>query len=178
MADNIKVEVEADKLEEFLNNIEEKMQKASTAIIEDLANLALDEIQKNYSKAEYGQAREHMDFLKNGTDKEKIVSMAGPQAWYSEFGTGTYGKMQPHPLKGRFALNPYNSGKTIRPASEKVSMLTGIPVGSLYWTYKADNGQVYYSQGIPAQKQVYNAGQTVQKKIPEISMKRMKEMFN
>ena len=177
MADNIKVEVEADKLEEFLNNIGEKMQKASTGIIEDLANLALDEIQKNSSRAEY-QPGITMDFLKTGSNTEKTVSMAGPQAWYSEFGTGTYGEMQPHPLKGRFALNPYNSGKTIRPASEKVSMLTGIPVGSLYWTYKADNGQVYYSQGIPAQKQVYNAGQTVQKKIPEISMKRMKEMFN
>ena len=177
MTDNIKVEVEADKLEEFLNNIGEKMQKASTGIIEDLANLALDEIQKNSSRAEY-QPGITMDFLKTGSNTEKTVSMAGPQAWYSEFGTGTYGEMQPHPLKGRFALNPYNSGKTIRPASEKVSMLTGIPVGSLYWTYKADNGQVYYSQGIPAQKQVYNAGQTVQKKIPEISMKRMKEMFN
>ena len=177
MADNIKVEVEADKLEEFLNNIGEKMQKASTGIIEDLANLALDEIQKNSSRAEY-QPGITMDFLKTGSNTEKTVSMAGPQAWYSEFGTGTYGEMQPHPLKGRFALNPYNSGKTIRPASEKVSMLTGIPVGSLYWTYKADNGQVYYSQGIPAQKQVYNAGQTVQKEIPKISMKRMKEMFN
>ena len=177
MADNIKVEVEADKLEEFLNNIGEKMQKASTGIIEDLANLALDEIQKNSSRAEY-QPGITMDFLKTGSNTEKSVSMAGPQAWYSEFGTGTYGEMQPHPLKGRFALNPYNSGKTIRPASEKVSMLTGIPVGSLYWTYKADNGQVYYSQGIPAQKQVYNAGQTVQKEIPKISMKRMKEMFN
>ena len=177
MADNIKVEVEADKLEEFLNNIGEKMQKASTGIIEDLANLALDEIQKNSSRAEY-QPGITMDFLKTGSNTEKTVSMAGPQAWYSEFGTGTYGEMQPHPLKGRFALNPYNSGKTIRPASEKVSMLTGIPVGSLYWTYKADNGEIYYTQGIPAQKQVYNAGQTVQKKIPEISMKRMKEMFN
>lgn len=177
MADNIKVEVEADKLEEFLNNIGEKMQKASTGIIEDLANLALDEIQKNSSRAEY-QPGITMDFLKTGSNTEKTVSMAGPQAWYSEFGTGTYGEMQPHPLKGRFALNPYNSGKTIRPASEKVSMLTGIPVGSLYWTYKADNGEIYYMQGIPAQKQVYNAGQTVQKKIPEISMKRMKEMFN
>lgn len=177
MTDNVKVEVEADKLEEFLANIGAKMQKASNGIIEDLANLALSEIKDNYAKAEYGQAGEYMDFTKTGSDTEKTVSMVGPQAWYSEFGTGTYGEMQPHPLKGRFALNPYNSGETIRPASEDVSMKTGIPVGSLYWTYKADNGQVYYSQGIPAQKEVYDAGQTVQKEIPEISMKHMKEMF-
>lgn len=176
MANDVEVKVEADKLEEFLNNIGAKMQKASTGIIEDLANLALDKMQNNYSKAEY-QAGEYMDFTKNGSDTEKTVSMAGPQAWYSEFGTGTYGEMQPHPLKGRFALNPYNSGKTIRPASDNVSAKTGIPAGGLYWTYKANDGQIYYTQGIPAQKEVYEAGQTVKKEIPEISIKHMKEMF-
>lgn len=173
----MEIEVEADKLEEFLSNISKKMQEASTGIIEDLANIALDEIQSNYSKAEYGQAGEYMDFLKTGSDTEKTVSMAGPQAWYSEFGTGTKGQMQPHPLKDKFGLNPYNSGPTIRPASEKVSMITDIPVGELYWTYKADNGQVYYTQGVPAQKQVYDAGQTVKDKIPEITIKRVKGMF-
>ena len=176
MANDVKVTVEADKLEQFLNNIGAKMQKASTDIIEELANLALSEIQSNYSRSEY-QPGETMDFLKTGTDKEKTVSMAGPQAWYSEFGTGTEGQMQPHPLKGRFALNPYNSGETIRPASENVSEITGIPIGGLYWTYKAADGEIYYTQGIPAQKEVYEAGQTVKKEIPEISIKHMKEMF-
>ena len=174
--ETVDIKVDADKLEDFLNNIKDKMQKASTGIIEDLANLALDEIQSNYANAEY-QAGESMDFTKTGSDTEKTVSMAGPQAWYSEFGTGTYGEMQPHPFKGKFALNPYNSGPTIRPASEKVAEKTGIPAGTLYWTYKADDGQVYYTQGIPAQKEVYDAGQTVGKKIPEVTMKHMKEMF-
>ena len=177
MTNDVKVEVEADKLEEFLNNIGTKMQKASTGIIEDLANLALSEIQSNYSRSEY-QPGETMDFLKTGTDKEKTVSMAGPQAWYSEFGTGTRGAVgDAHPLKRKFGLNPYNSGETIRTASEEVTKKSGIPTGTLYWTYKADDGEIYYTQGIPAQKQVYNAGQTVQKEIPEISMKHMKEMF-
>lgn len=173
----MEINVEADKLEDFLNNVTAKMQKASTNIIEELANLTLDEIKDNYAKAEYGQAGEYMDFTKTGTDKEKTVAMEGPQAWYSEFGTGTYGEMQPHPLKGRFGLQPYNSGPTIRPANEKVSMLTNIPLGGLYWTYKADNGEIYYSQGIPAQKEVYDAGQTIKDKIPEVSIKHMKEMF-
>lgn len=172
----MEIKVEADKLENFLNNIQTKMQKASTEIIEDLANLALDEIQSNYSKAQY-QAGESMDFSKTGTDKEKTVSMSGPQAWYSEFGTGTQGQLQPHPLKDRFALNPYNSGPTIRPASEKVSAKTGIPTGSLYWTYEGSDGQIYYTQGIPAQKEVYDAGIAVKKKIPEVATKRVKEMF-
>ena len=171
----VDVEVEAKELEFFLENF--NIQEISQKIIDALAERALDEIKNNYSKAEYGQAGEHMDFLKEGTVDEKTVSMAGPQAWYSEFGTGTYGEMQPHPLKDRFGLNPYNSGPTIRPASEKVSMKTDIPVGSLYWTYKDGNGYIHYSQGIPAQKQVYDAGQTIKKELPEIVDKYMKEVF-
>lgn len=176
----MEISVEAEKLEDFLNNISIKMQKASTGIIEDLANLALNEMQKNYSKGNlplHAHPKEGMDFLKTGSDTEKTVSMAGPQAWYEEFGTGTYGEMESHPLKGRFALKGYNTGETIRPASENVSMKTDIPVGELYWTFKGNNGEIYYTQGIPAQKEVYDAGQTVQKEIPEISTKRMKEMF-
>ena len=176
MENDVKLTVEADKLEEFLANIKSKMQKASTDIIEDLANFALDKIKDNYSKAEF-QPGEAMDFLKTGSDTEKTVSMVGAQAWYSEFGTGTYGEMQPHPLKGKFALNAYNSGPTIRPASDKVSAKTGIPAGGLYWTYKANDGQIYYSQGIPAQKEVYDAGQSLENKIPEITIKHVKEMF-
>lgn len=180
MESNLGFQVEADELQEFLNNVGQKMQEASTAIIEDLANLALDEMQKNYSRGDlplHSHPREYMDFLKTGSDTEKTVSMVGPQAWYEEFGTGTYGEEQPHPIKGKFELNPYNSGSTIRPASEKVSQKTDIPVGELYWTFKGENGEIYYTQGIPAQKEVYDAGQVVKEKIPEISIKRMKEMF-
>jgi hypothetical protein len=171
----INVNVEADNLQAFLEKVD--MKARAQKIIDALAERALEEIKNNYSKAEYGQAGEYMDFEKIGTVDEKTVSMSGPQAWYSEFGTGTYGEMQPHPLKDRFGLNPYNSGPTIRPASEKVSMKTDIPVGSLYWTYKAENGQIYYSQGVPAQKQVYNAGKTIEKELPEIVDKYMKGMF-
>lgn len=177
MASNVKVEVEAEKLEKFLESAPKRLREAEANIIEELANFTLDEIKNNYTKAEYGQAGETMDFVKTENGNEVIVSMVGPQAWYSEFGTGTYGELQPHPLKGRFGLNPYNSGETIRPASEKVSMKTDIPVGGLYWTYKADNGQIYYSQGIPAQKEVYNAGQAVKDKIPEIVEKHIRRMF-
>lgn len=172
---SVDVEVEAKELQLFLEKFD--IEKTSQKIIDALAERALEEIKNNYSKAEYGQAGEYMDFEKVGTADEKTVSMAGPQAWYSEFGTGTYGEMQPHPLKDRFGLNPYNSGPTIRPASEKVSMKTDIPVGSLYWTYKDESGHIHYSQGVPAQKQVYNAGQTIKKELPEIVDKYMKGMF-
>lgn len=173
----VTVDVEAEKLQNFLDNAKKNLRQAEKNIINELADIALDEIWNNYKKAEYGQAGEYMDFVKTGTDKEKTASMQGPQAWYSEFGTGTLGEISPHPLKGRFGLKPYNSGETIRRASEKVSMKTDIPVGGLYWTYKAENGQVYYSQGIPAQKEVYDAGITVHDKIPEVVDKYIRGMF-
>ena len=170
------IEISADELQYFLGGYKDELEDTSMWIINDLADYALEEMRKNYTQAEY-QAGETMDFLKVGDLNEKTVSMIGPQAWYSEFGTGTRGEMQPHPLKGSFALNPYNSGPTIRPASEKVTMKTGIPVGTLYWTYKANDGEIYYTQGIPAQKEVYNAGLAVQKKMPEIIKQKIGEMF-
>lgn len=175
--DMVVTSVESDKLDKFLENVEESLQQVSTDIIEDLANLAYEEIYKNYSKSEY-QPGSSMDFLKTGSNTEKTVSMAGPQAWYSEFGTGTKGAVgAAHPLKRKFNLNPYNSGKTIRTASEKVSEKTGIPAGTLYWTYKDSNGEVQYTQGIPAGKQVYDAGQKVGKELESIVEKRVKEML-
>lgn len=172
----VNVEVESKELDNFLESFESKLKRACQSTLDALADRALEEMQSNYSKAEY-QAGEYMDFSKVGSQNEKSASMSGPQAWYSEFGTGTEGEMKPHPLKSRFGLNPYNSGKTIRKASAKVTEKSGIPEGELYWTYKDANGEIHYTQGIPAQKEVYDAGQTVHKEMPEIVEKYMKEVF-
>lgn len=175
------IEVNANELQEFLSDSKSKIKYASQYIINDLADYALDKIRQNYSKAEY-QAGETMDFVKTGTETEKTVSMVGPQAWYSEFGTGTRGEQQQHLMKSNFALKPYNSGPTIRPASEKVAQKekaieAGITPGTLYWTYKAPDGEIYYTQGIPAQNEVYDAGISVRKKMPSIIKQYMGEMF-
>lgn len=171
------VSVEYTKLQKMLNNLENKLEKVCEKIVDEVAEQTLKEIQSNYSKAEYQAGGEEMDFAKTGSKTEKTVSMIGPQAWYSEFGTGTYGAMQPHPLKQKFPLNGYNSGETIRMATKGVSEKTGIPENTLYWTYKGLDGEIYYTQGIPAQKEVYDAGQTMKKEMPKIIEKYMKGMF-
>lgn len=168
--------IDSQKLDEVLSNITDRLSNTSKQVIDDLAELALKEIQGNYSKAEY-QAGEEMDFSKTGTDTEKTVSMSGPQAAYSEFGTGTQGELHPHPRKNEYGLNPYNSGPTIRPATAEVEEKTGISTGTLYWTYKDDAGEIHYTQGIPAQKEVYDAGQTVLKEMPSIIKQRLGEIF-
>lgn len=179
MADD--VTINSEKLDNFLSNASNNVENISKKIIEELAELALSEMQNNYSKSEY-RPSEYMDFSKTGTDTEKKVSMSGPQAVYSEFGTGTRGGMHPHPKKSDFDLNPYNSGSTIRSSSniipsDKVAEQQDIPPGTLYWTFQGEDGQIYYTQGIPAQKQVYDAGRTVQKKISSVIKKNLKEMF-
>lgn len=177
----VDVEVESKKLDNFLENFDTKLEKACQNILDELAERSLKEIYNNYSKSEY-QPGEEMDFAKVGSKNEKTVSMIGPQAWYSEFGTGTRGDMQQHPLKHRFGLKPYNSGDTIRAATKNVAQkekaqAAGITEGTLYWTYKDSNGEVQYTQGIPAQKQVYDAGQTIQKEMHDIVENYMKGLF-
>lgn len=176
MNDEISFSIDADEIENFLKNASANLQRISTDIIDDLAEITLDEIQRNYSSAEY-QPGETMDFSKTGSDVDKTVSMSGPQAWYSEFGTGTRGGLSPHPLKNNFGLNPYNSGRTIRAASSNVTQKTGIPEGTLYWTYKDADGEIQYTQGIPAQKEVYNAGMTVKSLLSATLLHHMEEIF-
>lgn len=170
----MEIKVEANKLENFLSKYQSNIKKISQVVLNDIADYTFKKMKQNYSQAEY-QAGETMDFVKIGTENEKTVSMVGPQAWYSEFGTGTQGELHPHIWKSEFALNPYNSGKTIRPAGEKVSAKTGIPVGELYWTYKANDGEIYYTQGIPAQMEVYWAGISAEKKLPTIIKQDMED---
>jgi hypothetical protein len=119
-----------------------------------------------------------MDFAKTGSASEKTVAMTGPQAIYSEFGTGTQGGLHPHPKKNEYGLNPYNSGPTIRTAMKDIDSDDGhIPAGTLYWTYKSEDGEIHYTQGIPAQKEVFDAGQTVLKEMPSIIKQRLEEIF-
>lgn len=164
---------ELENLARQMDNWAEKMDKASKKIVEDLANYGLEKMQEIYAEAQSKyEDTTAMDFSITGTETEKTVSMSGPQALYDEFGTGTIGEQNPHPIKNEFGLNPYNSGPTIRRAGKNVE---GIKEGDLYWTYKDDGGTVHYTQGIPAQKEGYESLKATIKKAPEIVKKRMEE---
>ena len=182
MADeSIRLQIDSEKLDKFLENVVDNIQQASTDIIDELAEFSLDEMQKNYASSEYRPGDE-MDFSKTGSNEEKTVAMSGEQAVYTEFGTGTRGEMSPHPLKDKFALNRYNSGPTIRAAKstipdDKVVEGKSIPEGELYWTYKDANGETKYTQGIPAQKIVYDAGTKMGEEIQPVVMKHIRRMF-
>lgn len=48
------------------------------------------------------------------TNKGYSIVATGKDVLYAEFGTGENGLDDPHPLKSKFDLNPYNSGPTIQ----------------------------------------------------------------
>ena len=110
--------------------------------------------------------------------------MVGTQAIYTEFGTGTEGQNSPHPQKQEFELNAYNSGEKIRRAerdihvkdvSTQLDEKTDINAGELYWVYLNESGQPIYTQGIPAQKIVYDAVKVTKKEFNRLAEKRLKE---
>lgn len=161
-----------------LNSISDKLDKMAEKLTDDIAETALNQMVQNYNSSQY-QPSDGMDFSKTGTAREKKVSMIGSQAIYNEFGTGTEGQNNPHPQKGDFPLNDYNSGKTIRRNTKGNSIASnlGIPANGLYWTFKDENGITHYTQGIPAQKIVYNANKSVKEKLPSMCKKAVEEVL-
>ena len=183
MNKNFYTELSSKDLKDFENKLDrwsELMDKASKDIVNDLSEFGLKEMQRIYNDAQQQyQDSTPMDFSIKGTDYEKTVSMSGEQAIYDEFGTGTIGEENSHPVKDEFGLNPYNSGKTIRRNNRDTSQASknNIPVGGLYWTYYRE-GQKIYTQGVPAQKEGYDSLMATIKKAPTIVRKRMKEVLN
>ena len=121
-------------------------------------------------------------FYIEGDDYSKNVIMEGPQAIYDEFGTGTLGEQNPHPIKSRFNLNDYNTGRTIRPArgvdvDEALKQGAHIPEGGLFWTYRNTLGDKIYTQGTPAQKEVYDSMNKTWDKSSKIINKIVKEII-
>jgi hypothetical protein len=55
--------------------------------------------------------------------------------------------------------------------------MLGIPANGLYWTYTDENGIKHYTQGIPAQKIVYNANKTMKEKLPSICKEAVEEVL-
>lgn len=179
MPKNVTIELstnEINRLKEKVNTWSSMMKTVAKNYVSDMAEYSLQIIQKNYNQNPF-KGNTEMDFFLSGTDFDKEVGMSGTQAIYEEFGTGTEGESMPHPVKNEFNLNSYNSGRTIRKASEKVNEKAGIGVGELYWTFKDDSGEIVYTQGVPAGREVYDAFQSAKRKSPSIAKKRLEEVL-
>lgn len=165
------------QLQDYLNNLNNNLDKLLNGVVGELAEVSSNKMQEVYNNSGVEDSTP-MDFSVVGTNADKTVSMSGEQALYDEFGTGTIGSENPHPMKNNFNLNPYNSGSTIRKneSADSIASLNGIPVGALYWTYIDNNGNKIYTQGIAAQKEGYEAFHEALNQAPKIIGKKMGEL--
>lgn len=93
-----------------------------------------------------------------------VVSQAGEQIAYLEFGTGAQGANSPHPLAGDAGWQ-YNSGEHIRPTKN----------GKMMWRYYdrlKDHWRI--TDGIPAQRQVLEAALLMRDSIPTVAREVLK----
>lgn len=175
MKKTISINLSSQEIKKLINRLEgfkKRLDEADAKIVDELSNLGLQEIEQNYASTPYKDGNDDVNFFITGTEKKKKVGASGSQVLYNEFGTGTEGENSPHPQKGEFGLNAYNSGRTIRQnnnANSSASRL-GIPTGGLYWTYM-DGNVKKYTQGIPAGKQVYMASNVIKREKNRIIKK-------
>lgn len=146
-----------------LGDLIRELQVVSRDIPKVLAQETAKEVAKNYAKSDYIDGSHDKTINVNVGNGNASVVVSGTQVIYDEFGTGTMGANNSHPIKSEFDLNPYNSGKTIRAnrgfdkhGFKSKASKEGIPVNGLYWTFKKGDTK-YYTQGVPAGCQVYNA---------------------
>lgn len=176
---NIKVPLSISGINDLKNKIDilkNSLNEASINITKSLADYTYNEIQNNISNTQYKDGNDDISAFKEINETKAKVGMRGSQVLYDEFGTGTQGEQSSHPLKGQFSLNAYNSGKKIRTSSG--SGKSGFAKGVKYWTYKNKNGEIIYTTGIPAGKQVYNASKSLRKIKSSIIKKEMSDVLS
>lgn len=85
-------------------------------------------------------------------------------AMFVEFGTGIVGKRSPYPGKLQEGVDwQYASGKTIRQLAD----------GRYGWFYKDDDGQWWFTEGMPSRPFMYYTAQELEKIVVETA----KEVF-
>ncbi len=176
-----KIEITLDNVDNVIRSLQ-KLEKDIDWIAQLLVSDILEDGVK-YAKEQYS-ARERdpniSDINVNYSTKDTNGELYayGKDVVYEEFGTGDRGEQNQHPVKSKYNLNDYNSGRTIRnvddvlegtPAKEDLDTI-GISSGK-YWTYKKD-GTTYYTQGVPSGQEMwktrnYLLSDVVKKKVVE-----------
>lgn len=141
------------QLQYKMSLMDDTISLTSKAITTEIADLLVNEIVTRYG--EFINSLEHDHQKRNGTiiyaepsGEGYIIVVEGPQVIYDEFGTGTEGASNPHPARGNYNLEPYNSGFYIKTSKD----------GKKYWIYYSDDIDRYVtSHGVPAGCFIYNS---------------------
>lgn len=112
------------KLQKKIDNLSQNISETGKEIQKELIDIAEEEIRKGYATSPYQGYDDDHDINKD----DKSAYVKGTQVLYREYGTGTMGMNDPHPMKNMqdIPLNPYNSGHTIRTAGKNINPDSGI----------------------------------------------------
>lgn len=152
---NIKRTLNQAKAKFRVDTLYDEISAGANAISANIANELIDEISENYHffiqtvrLLKDAQRRSGTTIDKVPYGKGYRIRVAGPEVIYDEFGTGTEGANSPHPKKGDYDLEPYNSGFYIQTDRN----------GNKYWRYYSDSrGRYVTSHGVPAGMFVYKS---------------------
>lgn len=152
----MKIELSQYGLKDAIDRIEflkDNVKIASEDILTDLVNKGVSMGSTLNASAPKSGVEPSVVIGKITDNKNKgYVALTGDSAVYDEFGTGEEGASDPHPLKGNFGLNPYNSGPHI---------FYNQFAARYQWYYYPMKGRPYFTpsgltSGIPSGKQMYN----------------------
>lgn len=163
-----------------LLNLSKELDKVVEKALDEASELAYTEIQKNHDAIPYKDGNNDYKVFKEKIENGYKVGARGSQVLYDEFGTGTEGLKSDHSNKlNEYNLKDYNSGRTIRTAGVTIPANKGILTGELYWTYKdKETGEIVYTQGIPAGKEVFNAEKTTRENAKKILSKKVSDVLS
>lgn len=165
------------ELQDNLSEIKSSLVMATEELVVELADYGKSKVDANYSASMFTDGNDDVQSFSEATEKGHKFGARGTQVTYREFGTGTEGASNPHPSMNGMGLSAYNSGKTIRRATDKVFDRAGVPVGILYWTYKDKGGNIVFTTGIPAGMEVYNAAKAVKQSASLIAAMKVSDVL-
>lgn len=139
-----------------LEKLSDSLKSLETEIPMEIAQLGLNYLNQQYASTPYDENIGNINTSISKTINGYNILASGKDVIYAEFGTGDKGESSPHKEKSKYGLNDYNSGKYIRETNPNNPKLAehGI-TGGKYWTY-SKNGEIIYTQGIPAGMQMFN----------------------
>lgn len=113
------------------------------------------------------------------------IMSTGKDVIYAEFGTGDKGQANQHPDKGKYNLNEYNSGPTIRNvpdmgtmSAKQIKLFTKYNISpGKYWAY-TKNGNLILTQGVPSGKQMFNTSKYLREHIKEVLEKEASDVLS
>ena len=154
-----------------LNTLSSNINKLKTEIPKEIAEEGLKHLNSLYASKSKDNDTDDIHTSIDKTETGYSIISQGKDVLYEEFGTGDEGARHPHKDKSKYGLKDYNSGPTIRPVNSNNPALKahGIISGK-YWTYEKD-GEIKYTQGIPAGMQMFDTSNYLRSGVIKTIMK-------